>query len=220
MRHLRRLKFAYYILRYLGPRVVWLRGQVYLDKALGRTRRRFRPRAWEELDLARLCVGATPTEPDAYARFKREQALPFFFPLGEVPALPATVRDNPQPRQPGLEERLSLLREGRCVYFFDKPSPEPVDWHVNPFDNAASDPTKSWAEIPDYLPGQGDPRMLWEPARAAWALDLAGRGRSATRRTNWRGFTGTGWIPGCRRARRGAGFSGSVASAARPPRRR
>jgi asparagine synthase (glutamine-hydrolysing) len=36
-----------------------------------------------------------------------------------------------------------------------------------------SDPSKTWCEIPDYLPKQGDPRTLWEPARAAWAIDLA-----------------------------------------------
>jgi len=65
----RLLKQAYYILRYLGPRVVWLRAGVYLGRMLGTTARTFRRRPWERIDLAtiaRICrevVHCVPVRP-------------------------------------------------------------------------------------------------------------------------------------------------------------
>jgi hypothetical protein len=66
-----------------------------------------------------------------------------------------------------------MLARDRCTYFFRFLSPEPIDWFVNPVDGASSDGRRPWFELPDYRPEQGDPRMLWEPARAAWAIDCA-----------------------------------------------
>jgi len=170
------LKKGYYILRYLGPRIVWLRAGVYLSKGTGRARRAFRARPWERIDLARITRPGTPADPRSYASFKREQAVPFLFPLGQPPPVPAHMRGVGE-RQPALAERLRLLEQGRCVYFCRWPAPGPVDWYANPFDGHRSAARGVWCDIPDYLPEQGDPRMLWEPARAAWAIDLA-RARS------------------------------------------
>ena len=170
-------KNALYILRYLGPRVVWLRTGVYLGKFLGRSRRTFRARPWDQIDLAEITQAGTPTDPDGYARFKRDQAPEFLFPLGQPPDVPDEIRGAAAERQPPLAERLKLLAEDRCVYFFRSPSPMPIDWYANPFDETRSQPGQVWSDIPDYLPEQGDPRMLWEPGRAAWAIDLA-RARS------------------------------------------
>ncbi len=166
------LKKAYYINRYFGPRIIWLRAGVYLGKYLGRTRRVFRPRPWEQLELSALCQRGTPTAGPDYADFKRAKPPPFLFPLGQPPEIPTSIR-GPADRQPPLAERLELLSQDRCTYFFRTPSPEPIDWHANPFDKTRSDPGRTWCDVPDYLPQQGDPRMLWEPSRAAWALDLA-----------------------------------------------
>lgn len=161
------------ILRYVGPRVVWLRVGVYLSKALGLTRRTFRPRPWEQIELAEIARAGTPCEPEAYAEYKRAAPPPFLFPLGGPPQIPTYIREAQHERQPSFQERLRLLDENRCVYFFRTPSPEAINWHRNPFDDAVSDPTLAWCDVPDYLPNQGDPRMLWEPSRAAWALDCA-----------------------------------------------
>jgi hypothetical protein len=76
-------------------------------------------------------------------------------------------------RNPGLAKRIELLREGRLTYFLDRPSPSSVDWYKNPFDGGTGEADLPWFEIPDFAPGQGDARMLWEPSRAAWAIDLA-----------------------------------------------
>ena len=166
------LKKAYYILRYLGPRIVWLRAGVVLDRARGSTRKVFAPRPWETIDLSAVCGDAAPAEAEEYAAFKKDQAPAFLFPLGRPPAEVASLPEGAG-RVPALVERLDLLRAMRCVYFFRDAADEEIRWHENPFDGGRSDPAKTWCEIPDYLPEQGDPRMMWEPSRAAWAIDLA-----------------------------------------------
>ncbi|MFH1746083.1 MAG: alginate lyase family protein [Planctomycetota bacterium] len=167
---------AYYILRYLGPRLVWLRAGVYLAKASGRTRRIFGKRPWEQIDLADILRPEIPAGVEEYAEFKHANPPTFLFPLGQPPIVPESWSETSNGRQPVLAERIELLGRDRCVYFFHKPSPEPIDWYHNPFDDKRGVANRTWCEIPDYRPEQGDPRMMWEPARAAWALDLA-RGR-------------------------------------------
>jgi len=173
---------SYYLLRYLGPRVVGLRASVYLNNALGITRRAFAQRPWASIRLREILTDGVPAENIAYARFKREQAPKFLFPLGQPPRVPEYIQNAAGGRQPGLFERLQLLAADRCIYFFRTPSPTPIDWCANPFEHGRSDPEGDWFAIPTYAPTQGDPRTLWEPARAAWAIDLA--------RAPAHGFTG------------------------------
>jgi asparagine synthase (glutamine-hydrolysing) len=156
---------------------VWIRGGIYLNGKLGRASRVFAPRPWEQIHLNDIARHGTPSDPEAYARFKREQAPAFLFPLGRPPEVPESIRNASVERQPPFRERLELLAQDRCVYFFRTPAPTAIDWHANPIDGMRSDPNKTWCDIPGYLPEQGDPRMLWEPSRAAWAIDLA-RARS------------------------------------------
>lgn len=162
---------AYRILRYLGPRVVWLRLGVYGGKLTGRTRRVFAWRPWDTLLLEDLCRPGTPTDPESYAADRNESSPPFLFPLGQAPGMPEG--DVAPTRRPAFPERLAALREMRCVYTFLETSPEPIDWYHNPFGDGRSDPKPLWCDVPLYLPDQGDPRMMWEPGRAAWALDWA-----------------------------------------------
>lgn len=164
---------AYYILRFLGPKVVWLRAGVYAGKLTGQTRRVFRPRPWKQIALGDLVTRGTPADVEDYAAFKRSQNLRFLFPLGRPPVVPPAIRDAAAERTPPLEERLSLLAQDRCVYFFRQPSPEPVDWYAEPFEGGRSRSDLPWDAIPDFLPQTGDMRVMWEPSRAAWAVDLA-----------------------------------------------
>jgi len=169
-------KKVYYALRYLGLHTVWVRAGLYAAKRLGTTRRTFRTRPWETIDLAALTQPGTPTEAEAYARFKSSNPPPFLFPLGQPPAVPTAMRAGASERQPPLGERLQLLAENRCVLFFHTPAPTAIDWHTNPLDGSRSRPGLVWCDLPDFLPAQGDARMLWEPSRATWALDLARAG--------------------------------------------
>ena len=164
---------ACYILRYLGPRLVSLRAGVVLRRRLGLTRRRFTPQPWDQIALGRITLDGTPTDPQSYARFKRESPPPFLFPLGKPPQVPQGLCPADGARSPSLPERLRLLDGDRCVYFFDVPSPKLIDWYANPFDGGRSEPARIWCDIPDYVSEQGDIRTLWEPGRAAWAIDLA-----------------------------------------------
>jgi len=164
---------AWYILRYLGPRVITLRASTYAAKVLGTTRRHYPETPWASIKLREIVRDGTPTENVLYAAYKREQAPLFLFPLGAPPTVPAYIRNHANDRQPGLGERLRLLAEDRCVYFFRTPAPQPIEWHANPFGHGLSDPHADWFELPTFLSIQGDLRTLWEPARAAWAIDLA-----------------------------------------------
>jgi hypothetical protein len=161
------------ILRYLGPRVVTLRASTYLARALGTTRRRYAPIPWESIRLREIARDGVPGDNIAYARWKRENAPEFLYPLGQPPRVPGDIRRGPHERQPALAERLKLLAEDRCVYFFRTPSPTPIDWCANPINRGVSDPDANWFEISTYAPQHGDPRTFWEPGRAAWAIDLA-----------------------------------------------
>lgn len=167
------LRLGFNVLRYLGPRIVWLRAGVYLRQALGSTRNTFPSRSWEAIELSDICKPGTPCSPAGYSNFKRTQKSTFLFPLGKAPVIPADICRATSDRDPSLRERINLLRNDRCVYFFHKPSPVSIDWYRNPIDEAKSDPGLHFSDIPDYLPEQGDMRMLWEPSRAAWALDCA-----------------------------------------------
>lgn len=166
-------RLALNILRYLGPRIVWLRATVYLRESLGLTSRVFRSRAWDDLSLTSLFQPGVPVAPDEYRQYKTEHAPAFCFPLGEAPTIPSSIREGELHRQPDFARRLELLRQDRCVYFFKTPSPAPVDWYANPFGRLRSEPGGHFCQVPMYLPQQGDPRVLWEPSRAAWAMDCA-----------------------------------------------
>ena len=163
----------YRILRLLGPRVVALRCGMFARDKLGITRRVFRPCPWETIDLARITTPGTPTDPESYAAQKLDSSPPFLFPLGRPPDIPNKILNAGDGRTIPLIERLALLQEDRCMYFFDQPSPEPIDWHRNPFENTRSDPDRVWCDLPFFSPEQGDVRTMWEPARAAWAIDIA-----------------------------------------------
>ncbi len=173
---------AYYTLRYLGPRFVVQRTALEVRKRLGLTRRRFASRPWASIHLSDILCAGTPTDAQKYASFKHSKPAAFFFLLGRPPAVDVKAMPAEFERRPALAERLDLLAHNRCVYFLHEPSPEAIDWYHNPFDNTRGDSRQVWSDIPDFRADQGDPRVLWEPSRAAWAFDCAlarARGLSA-----------------------------------------
>lgn len=162
-------KYAF-VLRKLGPGFAARRLRMKIDHALGLTRKKFRPREWNDLSIRTLTGGTAPTDPAAYANWKTENAAPFFFPPG---APPAAVRNFPSSgvRRPDLAARMELLVQGKCVYFFAEVPPKRIEWHENPFTGQRARGDALWCDLPDFDDEQGDIRTLWEPARAAWAID-------------------------------------------------
>ncbi len=164
---------ALYILRYLGPRFVLTRVGMALRQRLGTNRRTYAPRPWDSIDPFERMSDAAPRDAQAYAAFKRRQPGLFLFAPGQPPAW----QDEPHPgcalRDPGLDQRIDLLNEGKCLYFFRSVPPTPVRWHVNAFTGQSADADRPWYALPDFDARQGDIRTLWEPSRAAWAIDLA-----------------------------------------------
>jgi len=163
----------YYIVRYLGPGFLTQRARMAVEKKLGHARKRFAPRPWESIKLEEICAAGTPKSPDGYAAFKARQNIPFLFPLGAPPTIPAFAQPDQATRIPPLGERIALARQDRAVYFFRTAAEAPVDWYRNGLSGARGISDRTWCDIPDFSPAQGDVRALWEPARAAWALDLA-----------------------------------------------
>ena len=168
-----RVKKIYWALRQMGPRVVAMRAGVYLRSMLGSTRRQFVPRPWESIELKEICNRGTPTDSAGYANFKRQQDIEFLFPLGRPPQPPIWLLDGPTQRQPDFAERLRLLAADRPIYCFHTPSPSAMEWNANPISRTRSFGDRIWCDIPDFEPNQGDIRLFWDPARAAWAIDLA-----------------------------------------------
>ncbi|MCA9243396.1 MAG: alginate lyase family protein [Phycisphaerales bacterium] len=164
------------ILRYLGPGFVTRRLRIALEKRLGHAKRVYRHRPWDSIHFSEICGESTPSDIDAYAEFKRAQAAPFVFPFGEPPKF---SRDSRFERSPDLAERVELARHMRPIYLFRQVAPEPVDWSLNQLSGKRWPLDRDWFEIADFDPRQGDARTHWDPARAAWALDLA-RGASRT----------------------------------------
>lgn len=171
------LRKSWLILRYMGPRLVALRAAVFLRRRLKLDERTYAPRPWASLALDELLKPEVPRQRDSYAAWKRDQRIPFLFPLGRPPQVPSSLISATAERKPPLTARLAALREKKCTYFFDRISPAAMDWCANPFLGASSPPARIWCHIPDFSKTQGDIRYMWEPARAAWAIDIA-RGKA------------------------------------------
>lgn len=168
------LRKAYYILRYLGPGFALTRVRLAIAARRGTLPKVYATRPWETLTLESLTQAGTPTSPPEYAAFKRQQGVPFVFPLGQPPRVPPELGSAPAAtRTPALSERRQLIADNRAVYFFRTPAPAPIDWYTNALTGQRSASRDIWCRVPDFLPQQGDVRTMWEPARAAWALDLA-----------------------------------------------
>ncbi len=164
---------TYYLLKHFGPGLLSQRLGLAMKDRLGLTRRVFRRQPWHTIRLSELCEAGVDTDDEGYTALKRGQSLPFFFPLGQPPKLIEHVIEAAGDRSPSLEERVALLRENRCVYFFHTPSPEKNDWHTNPFTGGSSAKDRLWSDLPFFDEALGDARVMWEPSRAAWAYDLA-----------------------------------------------
>ncbi|MFC1831906.1 alginate lyase family protein [Thermodesulfobacteriota bacterium] len=167
------VKKVWYIVRLLGLRVIYLRLNVYADNLLGLSRKKFRPKPWHTIQLKDILKEKIPNDIELYTHYKKNHEPPFLFPLGQPPSIPSSIDEKETGRSPSLLERFELLDEMRCVYFGEQPSPERIDWYHDPFHGGRSDPAPCWCNISCFLPEQGDPRMLWEPSRGAWAIDLA-----------------------------------------------
>lgn len=168
-----RLATSWQILRHLGPSFIGRRLRIAIDRRTGRTARLYPARRWESVELEQLVRPGTPVEPAAYAEFKRQQAIPFFFPAGSPPTFTQPWK---APAAQGeflpLQERVKHIQAGAAIYFFHTPTPAGVDWYVNTLTGGRGDREKPWWAIPDFQPSGGDARTLWEPARCAWAMDL------------------------------------------------
>lgn len=168
-----KIKAIPYLVNKLGLRIILLRLYIYANKLTGISRKRFVSRPWTQITLQQILAQGIPTELEDYACYRDEHVPSFLLPMGKPPAVPGTTTGVRSSCSLPLADRGELLEQMRCVYFGEQSSPERIDWHHDPFHGGRSNPDPIWCDIPCYLPEQGDPRMLWEPSRAAWAIDIA-----------------------------------------------
>lgn len=131
----------------------------------------FRLSAWDHVNLGRITKTGTPSDEHGYAKFKLEQRIAFLFPRGAPPAVPDALRQGA--RRPTLDERIELIAQGRFVQFFHHVPDAPIDWRRCAITGGRAAADRVWCDVPTFLPEQGDIRAMWEPARCAWAIDLA-----------------------------------------------
>jgi hypothetical protein len=86
-----------------------------------------------------------------------------FFPTGPRAVTPS----------PGIEDRIEV----RLFGWIPLPlSGEPPDWHRNVLSNRRlNSEAAAWWRIPDFDPGAGDIKGVWEPSRFAWVVPFAQR---------------------------------------------
>lgn len=167
-------KLALRALRELGPGPLALYARYQAALRSGWLRRQTPLYDWGERPLADWLRPGVPADPAGYARFRREQAAPFFF-------------DPEADLQPGLRQALHgaedrLLGEAEGLLagrfrLFGEPVDLgfPPDWAAfAPLAGAAGrvDLTRHWSEY-DLAALPADVKLLWEPCRFGWVYPLA-----------------------------------------------
>ncbi len=163
------MKFILYckILKFLGIKFSFIRLCLLLKNKSGYNKLFFKSRFWEDIKFSD--ISKQDHEFATEVKLLKEK---FLFSLGTPPDIPERI-SKLSLRKPELQKRISALKNGRCTCFFNQISAKPTQWHKNFINGKQSDPDIPWFKIPDYVPEQGDPRTLWEPSRAAWAIDIA-----------------------------------------------
>lgn len=84
--------------------------------------------------------------------------------------------DYPEEWKSKLLSEADMIIDGRLPYYSYhwEQVGSPPDWSLNPFNDAHyPDVQKHWTELPDFHPGVGDIKNVWEASRFGWVVTLA-----------------------------------------------
>lgn len=137
---------------------------------------RFAQRSWADNELSRWLSAGLSSDPDDYARYRREHQRPFFFHSSDrarfAPALRETMGEA---GLQSLADEAQKIQQGTFSYFFSQQGELgfPPDWHLNPFTGQRTNSSAHWSRIPMFSRASGDLKFIWEPGRFASAYKLA-----------------------------------------------
>ena len=180
--HNNRLRTAWYLLRYFGPRWVYFRSWYAVKQRSGWLQKQLPVSTWEAQRLQQLLDDARLVNPEAYLCYRRESSLAFFFtPAQRLTFLPLLTAWDELETPPG--QYAEYIRRGELRYFEHTLAHTgcPPTWHTNPFTHQQAPADRHWSHISDF--GYGDIKVIWEASRFGFVYALV--------RTYWR--TGEPW---------------------------
>lgn len=133
-------------------------------------------RSWRCDELSHWLSPGVPSEPQAYADYRRQHRPPFFFRQEDRAMYGEHLRGIlGKTGSQALLEEADNIRRGCWRYFFAQWGDLgiPPDWHLNPFTGQRTSPTAHWSRIPVFSRATGDIKFIWEPGRFATAYTLA-----------------------------------------------
>ncbi len=137
---------------------------------------RFAQRAWADNELSRWLSAGVSSDPDDYARYRREHGQPFFFQSSDRTGFAHALRETlGETGLQSLTDEARQIQQGTFSYFFSEHGQLgfPPDWHLNPFTGQRTSRAAHWSRIPMFSRATGDLKFIWEPGRFASAYKLA-----------------------------------------------
>lgn len=161
------------ILRSHGARWLLFRLTYALRRRSGLLRWQMPTYAWKDRPLGTWLKHDIPSQPEEYARWRREHAPEFFFtPLpagGGEAQVPGNFPWDPGAAVAGAERIL----QGELQYFAHEwlVTGFPPDWHRDPVSGLSVAHDKHWSAISDD--GEVDIKFIWEASRFSMVYTLA-----------------------------------------------
>lgn len=164
------------LLRYFGPGWLMFRLGYSLRMRTGWLRQRSPAYKWEDRPLAYWLQEGIPTEPHAYADWRKANQPEFFF-------------DDTFPGYEQFASQVTVIEAdailtGIWSYFTyqEVETGFPPDWHLNPKTNQRVLPNRHWTQISDFE--AGDIKYIWEASRFSVVFTLV-RAYAATQDTKY-----------------------------------
>jgi glycosyltransferase involved in cell wall biosynthesis len=162
-----RLRLGTKITRAMGPNWVLYRLWYAAQKKSGYFRWRTPARPWEKLPLSRWLRTEVPSEPHAYADWRKSQPVSFFFRSTSDFASVLQSRFSP-----AVAKAESIIA-GHWRYFSGPTFSVgcPPEWHKNPLTGEQVSSSRHWSELADFK--YGDIKLVWEASRFSVVYPLA-----------------------------------------------
>jgi hypothetical protein len=161
------------LLRSHGAHWLLYRLTYALRRRSGLLRRQMPAYAWQDRPLDTWLKHDIPSQPEAYARWRREQAPAFFFtPLPAGGGEAQVAGDVPWDPRAAIGDAERIL-QGELKYFAHEwlETGFPPDWHRDPVSGRRVAQDKHWSAISDD--GDVDIKFIWEASRFGMVYTLA-----------------------------------------------
>ncbi|HEX2994597.1 MAG TPA: heparinase II/III family protein, partial [Anaerolineales bacterium] len=133
---------------------------------------------WQDRPLGTWLKRGIPSQPEAYAQWRRQHAPKFFFNSLRAERYAVEAR-APWDAKLAVKEAERLLKGGLRYFTHEYfKTGFPPDWHRDPVSGKGLDSTKHWSEISNE--GEVDVKFIWEASRFSMVYTLV-RAYASTR---------------------------------------